>query len=192
LDREKEILVATPFKKRGKKSLKISDFIFALSLDLKWGSPEKVRALLREAEAEGMVKMDGEIVSAAFDIDAVDVPLGFKPSTEEAILDQGIRLITSQTGMSRKEVIALANDKQDSLKKLVEMDAVVLLLAREMGIDVHDLAAKAYENLLARIREAQRFLLIIGQGLSFRGSHETQVGALQHFGGEVLHKFEDS
>ena len=155
LDREKEILVATPFKKRGKKSLKISDFIFALSLDLKWGSPEKVRALLREAEAEGMVKMDGEIVSAAFDIDAVDVPLGFKPSTEEAILDQGIRLITSQTGMSRKEVIALANDKQDSLKKLVEMDAVVLLLAREMGLDVHDLAAKAYENLLARAREVQ-------------------------------------
>jgi len=32
LERERSILVATPFKKRGKKSLKISDFIFALSL----------------------------------------------------------------------------------------------------------------------------------------------------------------
>ncbi len=147
--------MATPFKKRGKKSLKISDFIFALSLDLKWGSPEKVRALLREAEAEGMVKMDGEMVTATFELEAVDVPLGFRPSTEEGILDQGIRLITSQTGMSRKEVIALANEKQDSLKKLVELDAVVLLLAREMGIDVHDLAAKAYDNLLARARKSQ-------------------------------------
>lgn len=147
--------MATPFKKRGKKSLKISDFIFALSLDLKWGSPEKVRALLREAEAEGMVKMEGEMVSAGSDLEAVEVPMGFKPSTEEGILDQGIRLITSQTGMSRKEVIALANEKQDSLKKLVELDAVVLLLAREMGIDVHDLAEKAYENLLARTRGTQ-------------------------------------
>lgn len=155
MDREKAILVATPFKKRGKKSLKISDFIFALSLDLKWGSPEKVRALLREAQAEGMVKMEGEMVSAGTDLEAVEVPLGFKPSTEEGILDQGIRLITSQTGMSRKEVIALANEKQDSLKKLVELDAVVLLLAREMGIDVHDLAEKAYENLLARSPGAQ-------------------------------------
>lgn len=153
MEREKAILVATPFKKRGKKSLKISDFIFALSLDLKWGSPEKVRALLREAETEGVVTMDGEMVSATFDLEAVDVPLGFKPSTEEGILDQGIRLITSQTGMSRKEVIVLANEKQDSLKKLVELDAVVLLLAREMGIDVHDLAAKAYDNLLARARK---------------------------------------
>jgi len=150
LDREKAFLVATPFKKRGKKSLKISDFIFALSLDMKWGPPEKVRALLREAEAEGMVKMEGEIVNATFDAEAVDVPMGFKPSTEEGILDQGIRLITSHTGQSRKEVIALANEKQDSLKKLVELDGVVLLIAREMGIDVCELATIAYENLLAR------------------------------------------
>lgn len=150
MDREKAFLVATPFKKRGKKSLKISDFIFALSLDMKWGPPEKVRALLREAEAEGMVKMEGEIVNATFDAEAVDVPMGFKPSTEEGILDQGIRLITSHTGQSRKEVIALANEKQDSLKKLVELDAVVLLIAREMGIDVSEMACQAYQNLLAR------------------------------------------
>jgi len=150
LETEKAILVATPFKKRGKSSLKISDFIFALSLDLKWGPPEKVRALMREAEAEGMVKMEGDMVDALFDLAAVEVPLGFKPSTEEGILDQGIRLITSHTGMSRKEVIAAANEKQDSLKKLVELDAVVLLLAREMGIDVKDLAGQAYQNLLAR------------------------------------------
>ena len=102
MDREKAFLVATPFKKRGKTSLKISDFIFALSLDLKWGPPEKVRALLREAEAEGMVKMEGEMVNAIFDAAAVDVPLGFKPSTEEGILDQGIRLITSHTGHEPK------------------------------------------------------------------------------------------
>lgn len=153
MDREKAFLVATPFKKRGKKSLKISDFIFALSLDLKWGPPEKVRTLLREAEADGMVKMEGEVVHATFDAEAVDIPVGFRPTTEEGILDRGIRLITSQTGMSRKEVIALANEKQDSLKKLVELDAVILLVAREMGIDVRDLAGEAYENLLARSRE---------------------------------------
>jgi len=145
--------VATPFKKRGKKSLKISDFIFALSLDLKWGPPEKVRALLREAEAEGMVKMEGDLVNATFDAEAVNVPVGFKPTTEEGILDRGIRLITSRTGMSRKEVIALANEKQDSLKKLVELDAVIMLVARENGIDVRDLASEAYENLLARSKE---------------------------------------
>lgn len=151
MDREKAYLIAIPFKKRGKKSLKISDFIFALSLDLKWGPPEKVRALLREADAEGMVKLDGEVVHASFEAESVDVPVGFKPSSEEGILDRGIRLITSKTGMSRKEVIALANEKQDSLQRLVDLDAVMLLVARELGIDVSDLAAVAFQNLLARV-----------------------------------------
>lgn len=159
MDREKAFLVATPFKKRGKTSLKISDFIFALSLDLKWGPPEKVRALLREAEAEGMVKMEGDMVNAVFDAAAVEVPMGFKPSTEEGILDQGIRLITSHTGMSRKEVIALANEKQDTLKKLVELDAVVLLIAKEMGIDVGELASQAYDNLLTRCKNGKNIKL---------------------------------
>jgi hypothetical protein len=150
LDREKAYLVATPFKKRGKESLKISDFIFALSLDLKWGPPDKVRALLREAEADGLVRLEGEMVHASHDTVAVEIPLGFKPSVEEGILEKGIRLIIAKTGMSKKEVIALANDKQDSLKGLVDLDAVVLLVGRELGLDVSSLASEAYQNLQAK------------------------------------------
>jgi hypothetical protein len=52
--------------------------------------------------------------------------------------------------MSKKEVIALANDKQDSLKGLVDLEAVVLLVAREQGIDVSSLAIEAYQNLQAK------------------------------------------
>lgn len=153
MDREKAYLVATPFKKRGKKSLKVSDFVFALSLDLKWGPPEKARALLREAEAGGMVKLDGDMVHASFEIGDVDIPVGFKPTAEEGILDRGIRLVTSQTGMSRKEVIALANERQESLRRLVDLDAVVLLVARELGTDVADLAREAYQNLVSQAGE---------------------------------------
>lgn len=143
-------MVATPFKKRGKKSLKVSDFVFALSLDLKWGPPEKARALLREAEAEGMVRLEGDMVHASFEVGDLEIPVGFKPTTEEGILDRGLRLVTSQTGMSRKEAIALANERQESLRRLVDLDAVVLLVARELGIDVSDLAREAYQNLLSQ------------------------------------------
>lgn len=143
-------MVATPFKKRGKKSLKVSDFVFALSLDLKWGPPEKARALLREAEAEGMVRLEGDIVHASFEAGELEIPVGFKPTAEEGILDRGLRLVASQTGMSRKEAIALANERQESLKRLVDLDAVVLLVARELGIDVSDLAMEAYQNLLSQ------------------------------------------
>lgn len=153
MDLEKNYLVATPFKKRGKDSLKISDFIFALSLDLKWGPPDKVRALLREAEAEGLVRLDGEMVQASPDAMAIDIPLGFKPPIEEGILDKGIRMITAKTGMSKKEVIALANKKQDSLQGLVDLEVVVLLVASELGLNVNVLASEAYQNFLAKVNQ---------------------------------------
>jgi hypothetical protein len=153
LDRERKILVAMPFKKRGKRSLKLSDFIFTLSLDLKWAPPENVRALLREAEAEGMVRIVGEMVHASFDDKDIEIPMGFKPTSEETLLDKGIRLITSQTGLSRKEAIAMANEKQDQLRRLVELDAVVLLVAKDLGLEVRALAEEGYQNLLLRTKQ---------------------------------------
>ena len=148
MDRERAYLVATPFKKRGKKSLKMSDFVFALSLDLKWGPPDKVRALLQEAADEGLVRIEGDYVHAAFDDDQAQVPMGFRPSKEEDIFEKGVRLIVSATGMGRKEAISMVNERQDSLQGLVKLDAVALLVAREMGIDVRDLALEAYQNLM--------------------------------------------
>jgi len=156
LDRERAYLVATPFKKRGKKSLKMSDFVFALSLDLKWGPPDKVRALLQEAADEGLVRIEGDYVTAAFDDDQAEVPLGFRPSKEEDIFEKGVRLIVSATGMARKEAISMVNERQDTLQGLVNLDAVALLVAREMGIDVRDLALEAYQNLTERGRQGRQ------------------------------------
>ena len=156
MDRERAYLVATPFKKRGKKSLKMSDFVFALSLDLKWGPPDKVRALLQEAADEGLVRIEGDYVHAAFDEDQAEVPVGFRPSKEEDIFEKGVRLIVSATGMGKKEAISMVNEKQDSLQGLVNLDAVALLVAREMGIDVRDLALEAYQNLMERGREGRK------------------------------------
>jgi hypothetical protein len=156
LDRERAYLVATPFKKRDKKSLKISDFVFALSLDLKWGPPDKVRALLQEAADEGLVRIEGDYVHAAFDDAQAEVPVGFRPSKEEDLFEKGVHLIVSATGMGRKEAISMVNERQDSLQGLVNLDAVALLVAREMGIDVRDLALEAYQNLVDEGRQDKK------------------------------------
>ena len=148
LDKERAYLVATPFKKRDKRSLKISDFVFALSLDLKWGPPEKVRALLQEAADEGLVRIEGDYVHAAFDDSQAEVAVGFKPQKEEDLFEKALRLVISTTGMGRKEVISMVNERQDSLMGLVNLDAVALLVAKEVGAEVTDLAGEAYRNLI--------------------------------------------
>jgi hypothetical protein len=115
----------------------------------------KISALLREAEAEGLVQIVEEIVYASMDMGRLEIPLGFKPSQEEGILEKGIRLIVSHTGLTKKEAIALANEKQESLKGLVDLEAVVLLVAREQGLDVSSLAAEAYQNFIDRFNEGK-------------------------------------
>jgi hypothetical protein len=149
MEHERACLVGVPFKRRMSKSIKISDFIFILSLDLKWGPPEKVRALLREAEIDGLVEIEGDMVHATAELEKMEIPIGFKPSVEGDFIDKCIVLISSRTGMSRKEIIAMVNERQDAFQKLVAIDALVLLVAKEMGIDVSDLALEAYNNLLA-------------------------------------------
>jgi hypothetical protein len=148
MENERAYLVGIPFKKRISNSIKLSDFVFILSLDLKWGPPEKVRALLREAEIDGLVKIEGDMVHATAELEKLEIPVGFKPSMEGDFFDKCIALISSKTGMSRKEIIAMANERQDAFHKLVAIDALVLLIGREMGIDVSDLALEAYNNLL--------------------------------------------
>jgi len=153
MEHERAYLVGIPFKKRISNNIKLSDFVFILSLDLKWGPPEKVRALLREAETDGLVKIEGDMVQATPELEKMEIPVGFKPSMEGDIIDKCIVLISSKTGMSRKEIIAMANERQDAFQKLVAIDALVLLIAREMGIDVSDLALEAYNNLLAATKD---------------------------------------
>lgn len=42
----------------------------------------------------------------------------------------------------------MVNERQDSLLGLVNLDAVALLVAKEMGADVRELATEAYQNLI--------------------------------------------
>lgn len=142
--------VAQPFKKRGKNSLSTSEFIFALSLDLSWFSPEQARQVLASAEKAELLIRKGEEITPNFDPKGVEAPFGFKPdlkailvrSTFEQIIE---RLMSS--GLSKREAIALINKKQESLSKLVTIEVAALLVAKERGIEIADLADKAYEDL---------------------------------------------
>ncbi|NLX39931.1 MAG: hypothetical protein A4E50_00155 [Methanosaeta sp. PtaB.Bin087] len=156
MDRDRAYLVATPFKKRDKKTLKISDFVFAISLDLKWGPPEKVRALLQEAADEGLVRIEGDYVHSAFEEGQAEVPLGFSPQKEEDLFEKAVRLIVTSTGMGRREVISMVNERQDSLMGLVNLEAVALLVAKEMGVEVRELTDLAYRNLIEEAKQGHR------------------------------------
>jgi len=142
--------VAMPFKKRGKTVLMMSEFIFALSLDLGWFSPEQAKEVLESAKGAGLVTVKDDEITPNFDATSIEIPFGFKPELsqlkERSLFDKIIDL-TMTTGMGRKDAIALVNEKQERLKLAIEVTA--LLVAKERGIDIDHLADEVYKTLTA-------------------------------------------
>ncbi len=142
--------VAMPFRKRGKTILMTSEFIFALSLDLGWFSPEQAKEVLKSAKEAGLITVKDDEIMPNFDAASIEIPFGFKPELsqlkKQPLFDKIIDLIMT-TGVSRKESIALVNEKQERLKLVIEVTA--LLVAKERGVDITHLADEVYEALIA-------------------------------------------
>lgn len=144
-------VVSMPFKRKGKDILKESDFVLSLSIDLNWFAPEQAKIILSEAEKEGLLKREGELVRAAFDISSVEIPQGFKPGKDilekKTLFSRIIDRIIARTGMEKRKVIALVNKRHEELAKMVFIEVSAILVAMENGIAVDDLVEEEFESL---------------------------------------------
>ncbi|MCX9081440.1 MAG: DUF2240 family protein [Candidatus Methanoperedens sp.] len=143
--------VSMPFKRKGKDALKDTEFILALSLDLKWFNPEQAKIILSEAQKSGLLKREGELVRPSFDISSIEIPSGFKPepvsSEKKPIFDRIIERIIAGTNIDKRKVIAMINKKQEDLSKQVEIEISAILVAVENGVIVDDLIDEEYKAL---------------------------------------------
>jgi len=140
-----------PFIRKGKDALKDTEFILALSLDLKWFNPEQAKIILSEAQKSGLLKREGELVRPSFDISRVEIPSGFKPEPvnleKKPIFERIIERIIVGTGIEKRKVIAMINKKQEELSKQVEIEVSAILVAVENGVLVDDLIDEEYKAL---------------------------------------------
>lgn len=134
--------VSMPFKMKGKDALKDTEFILALSFDLKWFNPEQAKTVLNDAERSGLLKREGELISPLFDISRTEIPSGWKPCIEKekkTIFDRTVERIIAGTGIEKRKVIAMVNKKQEEFSKQVEIEVSAILVAIENGVTVDDL-----------------------------------------------------
>ena len=114
--------VSMPFKRKGKEQLKDMEFVMALSMDLKWFTPEQAKSVLAEAQRSGLLIREGELVRPSFDISKIEIPTGFKPETvyieKKTVFEKVIERIITSTGIEKRKVISMINKKQEELSKL--------------------------------------------------------------------------
>lgn len=151
MDDELKFVVATPFKKKAATSLSIKDFEFALSFDLKWMAPPLASKARDKAIASGLLRLEGTKLVPTFDPAQIELPNGFKPSTnlfaERTILEELISMISAATGKSEKEAIALINNRQEQLGDLVDIEVAGLIAARDAGCDTSAIYDKIYAKV---------------------------------------------
>jgi hypothetical protein len=140
--------VSMPFKRKGKESLKDMEFVMALSMDLKWFTPEQAKSVLAEAQKSGLLKRDGDLVLPSFDISKIEIPSGFKPETEKkTVFERVIERIITRTGIEKRKVVSMINKKQEELSKQVVIEVSAILVAIENGVMVDDLIEEEFASL---------------------------------------------
>ena len=82
---ELKIVIAEPFKRRGKARLTPAEFTFALTLELKWLTPEESRQVIDEGLKAGLLKEEKDRIVPAFDYRNVIVPAGYKPGWTSSV-----------------------------------------------------------------------------------------------------------
>ncbi len=143
--------VSMPFKRKGKEALKGMEFVMALSMDLKWFTPDQAKSVLAEAQRSGLLRLDGELVRPSFDISRIEIPSGFKPETvaieKKTVFEKVIERIITSTGIEKRKVISMINKKQEELSKQVVIEVSAILIAIEHGVMVDDLIDEEYAAL---------------------------------------------
>ncbi len=134
-------VVAFIFQRKGADNLSVDDFVYGPAADLGWFTSKEMRRLLELAAHEGYVDVKDDKVRAIFDHQDVNIPLGFRPTgsileevRERPLFQRLLEEIMAIGKRKKQDVLALANEKQDSMN--LEIEVALLLVARELELEL--------------------------------------------------------
>jgi len=132
-----------PFKIKGRREMTVSEFIFSLSLDLKWFSPDQSRVVLEKAVKRGLLKQVNDTLEPVIDVDSISVPPDFTPDFRKIVevspFDIVVDRIVTKTGKDRKDIVAEINRKYERYDGMLDATVIALVIAKDMGIDISDM-----------------------------------------------------
>ena len=143
------VVVATPFKQNGTRTLRQNEFVVALSLDRDWYSPDQSHRVIDLATAEGLLELDGSDLHLTFDPSTVTIPTDFVPDTdllrERSTFERVLDALVAD-GVEKHEAVGAINALQQELE--VTIEAAVIVYARREGLDVGDFVPIARSDIL--------------------------------------------
>jgi hypothetical protein len=155
---EAQNIIAFVFKRSGKKEMSYSDFYLTLSVDLKWFTPKDAKAFTNQIVKQKLLKKKEENVKPAFEINKIEVPLGFYPSKqileqkesnskikEKDIFTDIVNEIISKTGKKEEEI--LEKIKSTEKEKNITKEIAAILVGKDFGISSNNYFDEVEEKI---------------------------------------------
>jgi len=149
----KKIIAKVFLRKR--RQITRSEFIFALSHDLRWFSKKEAEKIFEVSVRENLLEDKEGVIRTKFDFYRVDLPHDFKPEPnfkfkEEKSLDVILKRIMKEKKLDEKEAMAEINKAREDFKGLISREVSALMVARDMGVDIDDVLERYHRELVEK------------------------------------------
>ena len=138
-------VIASLYKRKSKAVISARDLELLASMELRWFEPADARKLIARAIQLGLLEETTGGLKATFDIGSLEIPLGFKPSTEllsgleennESLFMQMVNQISMATGLSPEKVTAEINERQKKTEDYITLEVLALLYGKTKGVEM--------------------------------------------------------
>ncbi len=129
-----------------------NELVYYYALDRKWMSTDQANQLLRRAEEDGFLALENGIFTPRFDLAAITIPIGFKPTS--AIFERNdpaqelIGRIAKAKNIQEIDIVAEMNKTiRDGFDGHLLPPAAVVLLAKKYNVPFEDLSESLRQSL---------------------------------------------
>ncbi|MEM3852457.1 MAG: DUF2240 family protein [Methanomassiliicoccales archaeon] len=142
-------VIATIFRRKGKTILTEKEFIYTISMELRWCKPAAAKTLLEDWKRLDFLKRTAAGLTPAFSLDDATLKqltaLPEELTAEEDVVSRIVKLLSIKLGLPKSEILAKINKLKK--EKNIETQAAAVELALQSRLQVSDLAELALQEL---------------------------------------------
>ena len=153
---EAEIIIAFIFKRSGKFELGFSEMYLTLSMYLKWFTPDDAKKFVNNALKQKLLLKKGEDLRPGFEINKINVPLGFHPAGESFyegekehmkanILDEIVEKVAEKAKIKKEDIYEKI--KKIEQEKNINSGVAALLVGKEFDVNLENFYEKIEEEI---------------------------------------------
>ena len=149
------VTIAAPFRHTRKEQLKKNEIVYYLAFERGWMNIEQANLLLARAKEEGLITYEADMIRPLFDVQSIEIPLGFKPSAsvfrKSDPQEELMQRIAGQRNMPLTGVVAEMNAIiSNEFDGCIRPEGAIIILAKRHGVEYSDLLPALRENVLKK------------------------------------------